>query len=123
MSSSFTDRSDEIELAITIGELNADSAESAPQQQVVNGWLAADLHEIQAKQLNDIQESQSTTNIMLGLIGAIVAIGFLAVVLHPREVDAVPAAVGSEASPDDVEPSAGTPSLAASAHAGEKRAS
>ena len=91
LTSSYTDRSDDIDHAITISELNEDSAESAPQQQVVNGWLAADLLEIQTQQLNDIQKSQSTTNLMLGLIGAIVAIGILALVLRPTERAPAPA--------------------------------
>ena len=82
--SSYTDQSDAIETARAIGEMNEDSAESAPQQQVVNGWLAADLLEIQAQQLNDIGKNQNTTNLMLGLIGAVAALGFLAVALQSR---------------------------------------
>lgn len=89
LTSSYTDQSEAIDAARARGELNEDSAESAPQQQVVNGWLAADLLEIQAQQLNDIGESQSTTNLMLGLIGAVAALGFLAVALQSKAADVV----------------------------------
>ena len=96
LTSSYTDQSDAIETVRVIGEVNEDSAESAPQQQVVNGWLAADLLEIQAQQLNDIGKGQSTTNLMLGLIGAVAALGFLAVALQSRTEEtasAVPAVI------------------------------
>lgn len=89
LTSSYTDQSDAIESARAIGEMNEDSAESAPQQQVVNGWLAADLLEIQAQQLNDIGEGQSTTNLMLGLIGAVAALGVLAIALQSRSTEVV----------------------------------
>ena len=42
------DYADLIESALEISELNSDNAETAPQQQVVNGWLANDLVEILA---------------------------------------------------------------------------
>ena len=42
------DYADLIESALAISELNSDNAETAPQQQVVNGWLANDLVEILA---------------------------------------------------------------------------
>ena len=59
LTSSYTDHSDAIDSAVATGELNEESAESAPQQQVVNGWLAADLLEIQAEQLDDVGKARA----------------------------------------------------------------
>ena len=39
---------------LAINDLNEDAAESAPQQQVTNGWVARDLLTLLAEQLNDI---------------------------------------------------------------------
>ncbi len=47
------DRESEIERALSDAELNENIADSAPQQQVVNGWVARDLLEIIAMQQND----------------------------------------------------------------------
>ena len=52
------DRTSEIDATLAINELNEDAAESAPQQQVTNGWVARDLLALQARQLNDIAEQQ-----------------------------------------------------------------
>lgn len=104
LTSSYTDQSDAIETARAIGELNEDSAESAPQQQVVNGWLAADLLEIQTLQLNDIGKGQSTTNLMLGLIGAVAALGFLAIALQSKPTEAVSSGSAASAPSKDGAP-------------------
>lgn len=40
--------------ALDSWELNNGNAEGAPQQQVVNGWAAKDLLEIQTRQTNDL---------------------------------------------------------------------
>lgn len=46
-------RESDIERALSDSELNEAIADSAPQQQVVNGWVARDLLEIIATQQND----------------------------------------------------------------------
>lgn len=47
------DRSAEIAAALSSEAKNASSASSAPQQQVVNGWIARDLLVIQSYTVND----------------------------------------------------------------------
>lgn len=84
VTASSTDRSDEIDGALLIADLNEESAESAPQQQVINGWTARDLLEIQANQLNDIEKAQSQTTLLLGLLSVLASLGIVAVVLNSR---------------------------------------
>src|SRR3712207_2369203 len=48
-----TDRSAEIARALSTADLNEITANSAPQQQVVNGWAAKDLLAILAEQQNE----------------------------------------------------------------------
>ena len=47
------DRASQIDSALADAELNEGIADSAPQQQVVNGWVARDLLEIIASQQNE----------------------------------------------------------------------
>lgn len=59
---------DEVSWAQTRADLNNDSAEGAPQQQVVNGWHAADLAEIQINQTTELLEQhRHTANLLLVL--------------------------------------------------------
>lgn len=44
----------DLEVARLLNKSNEDLAESAPQQQVTNGWVARDLLEIQIEQLSEI---------------------------------------------------------------------
>jgi hypothetical protein len=57
--SSPKDRSSEITAAIVSDAVNAKSSNSAPQQQVVNGWTARDLLEVQSNITNDAAKSAS----------------------------------------------------------------
>jgi hypothetical protein len=50
---SVRNRSSDISKALSTYELNEDLASSAPQQQVVNGWVEKDLLQIIAEQQND----------------------------------------------------------------------
>ncbi|HZD22459.1 MAG TPA: hypothetical protein VE569_03535 [Acidimicrobiia bacterium] len=43
-------------------DANEGLAESAPQQQVVNGWVARDLLQIQARQLADVLDALTQEN-------------------------------------------------------------
>lgn len=70
-------QTDTIDSAIRIGEFNELAADSAPQQQVVNGWVARDLLEIQATQLDDANAARRTTNLLLaGLVAVLVFAAF-----------------------------------------------
>ena len=51
-----------IDLAMSDYDANDALAESAPQQQVVNGWVARDLLQIQARQLTDILDALTQEN-------------------------------------------------------------
>ena len=48
------DRSSAIEAALSENELNEAMADSAPQQQVTNGWVARDLLTVIAEQQNEV---------------------------------------------------------------------
>lgn len=58
--------------ALLRADLNENDATGAPQQAVVNGWVARDLLEIEIKQNNDLLQQQ----FVLGL-GLLVAVGML----------------------------------------------
>lgn len=63
--------------ALVGAELNEDKASGAPQQAVVNGWVARDLLTIQAKQNNDMLTYQHTiATLLVVLIGALAWVGF-----------------------------------------------
>ena len=104
LTASSTDRSDEISGALLIADLNEESAESAPQQQVVNGWTARDLLEIQANQLNDIEKAQSQTTLLLGLLSVLASLGIVAVVLNSRPQPTPSVADSASPTPPPVSP-------------------
>jgi hypothetical protein len=70
------DRAAEISAALVTDAANAKSSSSAPQQQVVNGWTARDLLEIETKIAND--QSQSAGG-HTKQIAALLLIGVLAI--------------------------------------------
>lgn len=70
----------DVQVALAEGELNEEFADSAPQQQVVNGWIARDLLEIQAAQLDDLAQSQERTNLMLGFVALMIALAVAALI-------------------------------------------
>lgn len=79
-------------------ELNADLAESAPQQQVVNGWTTRDLIAIEATRIGNIEAAQERTNELLGYAvaaAALVAALLALAILMPRTTTVV--AEGSSA--------------------------
>lgn len=65
--------------ALVKAEINENSAESAPQQQVVNGWVARDLLVIQTRQLDELAKIQRQTNLLLGAVALLSGIGALTV--------------------------------------------
>lgn len=71
--------------ALVDAELNETNAEGAPQQAVVNGWVARDLAAIQIQQNNDLLEQQTKTNQIL-FVGLVVGSLFLATLGGGRRV-------------------------------------
>lgn len=51
-----------IDLAMSDYDANDALTESAPQQQVVNGWIARDLLQLQARQLADVLDALTQAN-------------------------------------------------------------
>lgn len=70
------DRAAEIVAALVTDAANAKSSSSAPQQQVVNGWTARDLLEIEANLANDQAQSAGDHTKQ---IAALLLIGVLAI--------------------------------------------
>lgn len=87
---SVPDHSGEITAALTDAAVNEASAESAPQQQVVNGWVARDLLEVVAEQndaalqLGAREEDQRPTLLLLLAVLAISWIGVTSPIVEPR---------------------------------------
>lgn len=68
-------------------DTNNGNADSAPQQQVVNGWVAKDLAIVQLNQLGDLTKAQEQTNRILALgvaATALTGVLLMLVVLRPR---------------------------------------
>jgi hypothetical protein len=66
-----------IDLAMSDYDANDALAESAPQQQVVNGWVARDLLQIQARQLTGQIVATTDSRVPALLVVAILAIGLI----------------------------------------------
>ena len=68
-------------------DANNANAETAPQQQVVNGWVAKDLAIVQLNQLGDLTKAQEQTN-KIAALGvatiALVAVLLMLLVVRPR---------------------------------------
>jgi hypothetical protein len=65
-----SDRSGDISRALASYEINDARTEGAPQQQVVNGWVAKDLLTVIAEQQNDaVTDSRLTALAGLGVLG------------------------------------------------------
>jgi hypothetical protein len=62
----------ELDAALSLQDLNEISADSAPQQQVVNGWATVDLLEIQIRQQDDMLQAQGTSAALLMLVIALI---------------------------------------------------
>lgn len=81
-----------IDLALANYDLNNDNTESAPQQQVVNGWVAKDLLQIVAIELDDIQrrmDAQADDQRTPALIGlAVLAIAWFGITTPGRRREA-----------------------------------
>ncbi|HWI02554.1 MAG TPA: hypothetical protein VNT52_01820, partial [Acidimicrobiales bacterium] len=73
-----TDRYGEaVRSSLGSAELAEDRASGAPQQAVVNGWVARDLLAIQVQQNNDMLTYQHTiATLLVVLIGALAWVGF-----------------------------------------------
>jgi hypothetical protein len=73
-----TDRYNELIVeAIADNAVNDSNAESAPQQQVVNGWVARDLLLLQARQQNDALELQYRQMALTLVTALILGWGFM----------------------------------------------
>ncbi len=70
----------DVENVLAERRVDALLAESAPQQQVVNGWVARDLLEIQALQSEDRLAQAARTNDLLLLALALIAVSLLVAV-------------------------------------------
>lgn len=64
---------DAIDEALSNAELNEGLADSAPQQQVVNGWTARDLLTVQAEVMDEMLAAQQRGNNLIVLLVAAVA--------------------------------------------------
>ena len=94
-----SDRSSDIARALTDYELNNARTQGAPQQQVVNGWVAKDLLTVIAEQQNE-----SVTDERLPALGVLVVLGLaLHLVTSTRPAD--PGGAASLAAAPAVEPS------------------
>ena len=62
------DRSSGVQDILISHELDNQRAKGAPQQQVVNGWVARDLLALQADRENRLIDHQKRTNILLALL-------------------------------------------------------
>jgi hypothetical protein len=82
------DRSDDISQALAEYSLNEARTQGAPQQQVVNGWVAKDLLTIIAEQQNDAASDER----MPALAGLLVLGGALFVFTSPRRIKEEPIA-------------------------------
>jgi hypothetical protein len=76
------DRSSDIRQALVEYELNEARTEGAPQQQVVNGWVAKDLLTIIAEQQNDVAGDER----LPALVGLLVLGAALYVFTSPRGI-------------------------------------
>ncbi|CCH87979.1 protein of unknown function [Modestobacter italicus] len=96
-----SDRSSDIASALSDYELNEARTEGAPQQQVVNGWVAKDLLTVIAQQQND-----SVTDERLPALAVLVVLGLalhIATSMRPTTPDGVvtaPVAPAANPSPE-----------------------
>ena len=86
------DRSDDIDQALRDATVNEISAQGAPQQAVVNGWVARDLLAIIAEQQNDTASDERVP----ALVGLIVLGIALYVFTSPSRAEAAPAPAAPE---------------------------
>lgn len=87
----------QVKAASSNWELNNGNAKGAPQQQVVNGWAAKDLLEIQAQQNNDLLKLAARHDnrgplLLMMLVFAIAWVGAWQPVLRRQPVDPEPPA-------------------------------
>lgn len=99
------DRASEISAVLITDAVNAKGSSSAPQQQVVNGWTARDLLEIEARIANDQAQSAGGHTKQ---ITALLLIGVLAICWKGLSDDLGPADREKPTQPDSARPS--TPS-------------
>ncbi len=97
-----SDRSSDIASALAEYELNEARTEGAPQQQVVNGWVARDLLTVIAEQQND-----TVTDERLPALAVLVVLGLalhIATSLRPTTADGVTSARVAPAANPSLEP-------------------
>ncbi|RFU19914.1 hypothetical protein [Geodermatophilus marinus] len=98
-----SDRSSDIASALADYGLNEARTHGAPQQQVVNGWVAKDLLTIIAEQQND-----SVTDERLPALAVLVVLGLalhIATSTRPAEADGAASASAAPAADPSPEPS------------------
>ncbi len=100
---SSSDRSSDIASALAEYELNEGRTQGAPQQQVVNGWVAKDLLTVIAEQQND-----SVTDERLPALAVLVILGLalhIATSTRPAEAEGVASASVAPTADPSPEPS------------------
>ncbi|SFP60709.1 hypothetical protein SAMN05660464_3659 [Geodermatophilus dictyosporus] len=98
-----SDRSSDIVSALADYEVNEARTQGAPQQQVVNGWVAKDLLTVIAEQQNDsVNDDRLPALVVLVVLGLALHI---ATSTRPAEADGVASASGVPAADPSPEPS------------------
>jgi hypothetical protein len=82
-------------------ETNNGTADSAPQQSVVNGWFSRDIQTIMAEQNNDLLRTSSDRR-----VPALLLLGLLAFCLHCLTLPGQASTVASQPSPPGPQPDA-----------------
>lgn len=83
--------------------INESTADSAPQQQVVNGWSTVDFLEVLAKQDNAPRDDRPAALLMIGLLLGATFVATSIPLFRSRDEEPLPKAIPSE-SADGVDP-------------------
>jgi hypothetical protein len=96
-----SDRSRDIASALADYELNDGRTQGAPQQQVVNGWVAKDLLTIIAEEQNDsVTDERLPALAVLVVLGLALHIATSTRPTQPADVASVPAAPADDPNPE-----------------------
>lgn len=97
--SSSSNHSADVAAALSMAEMNNELAEGAPQQTVVNGWVARDLLAIMSEQLDEQNTAtdRKVPMLLALVVLALVVIGLTDPRIHPgKETPDVPAEYPSQ---------------------------
>jgi hypothetical protein len=92
----------QVSAALAIDQINAKTAESAPQQQVVNGWTARDLLATIARGQARQHDDRIPAELLLGVLGIALLAGTSS--RRPTEVDGITSSAPAERLPREPEP-------------------